>query len=219
MKQATLLAALVGLAAVPLLAGGNGSVTGTYAEARTAEVFAGGCVMNSEAGTAGRQAVLAWKVDRGSFSGVPLDNLSIVAAVAGDQNLGIQEIGGTKPTTKAAVYVDERASPAQQAALVAMAHELSRGIVGNVVQVTQAPIQFTEDSDEIRVSAGQVALDVNKHMEHDASCGGMRWFNPLSSVSNATLGTTNRHMFNGSALGTKWSDPNKKSAFFGTFSY
>jgi hypothetical protein len=25
--------------------------------------------------------------------------------------------------------------------------------------------------------------------------------------------------FNGSSLGTKWSDPNKRSGFFGTFSY
>lgn len=219
MKQATLLAALVGLAVVPLLAGGNGSVTGTYVEARTAEVFAGGCVMNSEAGTAGRQAVLAWKVDRGAVNGVSLDNLSVVAAVVGDKNLGIQEIGGAKPTTKAAVYVDQRASPAQQAALIAMARELSRGIVGNVVQVTPAPIQFTENSHEIHVSAGQAALDVTKHMDHDLSCGGERWFNPLSSVSNATLGATERHLFDGSALGSKWSDPNKNSAFFGTFGY
>src|SRR6266850_3392189 len=135
MKNLTLVVTLVGLAATSLLAGGKGSVTGTYAEARTAEVFAGGCVMNSEAGTSGRQAVLAWKVDRGSFNGVALDDLSVVAAVAGDQNLGIQEIGGTKPITKAAVYVDQRATPAQQMALIAMAHELSRGVVGNVVQV------------------------------------------------------------------------------------
>jgi hypothetical protein len=26
-------------------------------------------------------------------------------------------------------------------------------------------------------------------------------------------------MFNGAALGTKWSDPNKRSSFFGKFSY
>jgi len=107
--------------------------------------------------------VLAWKVDRGSFNGVSLDDLSVVAAVAGDQNLGIQEIGGAKSTTKAAVYVDQRATGPQQMALIAMAHELSRGVVGNVVQNHAAPIQFTEDRDEIRVSAGQVALDVSKH--------------------------------------------------------
>ena len=45
-------AALVGLAASPLLAV-NGSVSGKYIEARTAEVFTGGCIMGSEAETVG----------------------------------------------------------------------------------------------------------------------------------------------------------------------
>jgi hypothetical protein len=33
------------------------------------------------------------------------------------------------------------------------------------------------------------------------------------------MGTTSENMFNGTALGTKWSDPNKRSSFFGKFSY
>jgi hypothetical protein len=32
------------------------------------------------------------------------------------------------------------------------------------------------------------------------------------------LGQADENAFTGSALGTKWSDPNKRSAFFGTFS-
>ncbi|MBM3776961.1 MAG: DUF1326 domain-containing protein [Acidimicrobiia bacterium] len=218
MKQLTLTAALVGLVGASLLAGGPNSVSGTYAEARTAHVFAGGCVMNSEAGTSGRQAVLAWKVDTGSYNGVALDNLSIVAAVTADRNLGIQEIGGDKPNTRAAVYVDEQATPRQRMALVAMANELSRGIVSTVVEITPAPIRFTDDAHAVRVAAGQVALDVDKHIEHDPSCGDMQWFHPLSSTASSGMGMTKRHAFTGTALGTKWSDPNKRSAFFGTFS-
>jgi hypothetical protein len=219
MKQMLVSVALAGLATASLMAGGKGTVSGTYAEARTAEVFAGGCVMNSEAGTAGKQAVLAWKVDRGAVNGVSLDGLSIVAAVAADRNLGIKEIGGAQAATKAAVYVDRRATVPQQAALIAMAHELSRGVVDTVVQVTPTSISFVEDGNTIRVVADQVALDVNKHMEHDPSCGAVQWFHPLSSVTNATLGMTEKHSFSGNVLGTKWSDPDKRSAFFGTFNY
>src|SRR6266850_2362192 len=80
MKRAILAAALIGLAVSPLAAGGKGAVTGSYVEARTAEVFTGGYIMNSEAETVGKQAVLAWKVDRGSFNGIAIDGLSIVAA-------------------------------------------------------------------------------------------------------------------------------------------
>ncbi|HEV8345487.1 MAG TPA: DUF1326 domain-containing protein [Vicinamibacterales bacterium] len=219
MKRAMVLLALLALAAAPLVAGGKGTVSGAYVEARTAEVFTGGCIMGSEAETVGKQAVLAWKVDRGSFNGVSLDGLSVVAAVSGDRNLGIQEIGGTKPTVKSAILVDQRANPAQQIALVAMANELSNGLVGTIVNVTPAPIQFADRGGEIQVSAPQVSLDVSKHMIHDPSCGAMQWFHPLAAVDQADMGLAAEHSFTGSGLGTKWSDPNRRSAFFGTFSY
>jgi hypothetical protein len=219
MKRAFLSALLLGLAISPLMAGGKGTVTGEYVEARTAEVFTGGCIMNSEAETVGRQAVLAWKVDRGSFNGIAIDGLSVVAAVSGDRNLGMQEMGGEKATVRSALYVDARANPAQQLALVAMANELSKGLVGTIVQVTSAPIAFADHGSEINISAGQVALDVNKHITHDPTCGAMQWFHPLASMNVSTIGVASQHVFTGSALGTKWSDPNKRSAFFGTFSY
>jgi hypothetical protein len=219
MKNVIVAAALVGLAAAPLVAGGKGTVSGAYVEARTAEVFTGGCIMNSEAETVGKQAVLAWRVDRGSFNGIAIDGLKVVAAVAGDRNLGMTEMGGEKPTVRAVVIVDARANAAQQIALVAMANELSKGLVGTIVQVTPAPIEFSDHGSEIQVSAGPATLDVNKHMTHDPTCGAMQWFHPLASVDDAAIGVAAQHVFTGSALGTKWSDPNKRSAFFGTFSY
>jgi hypothetical protein len=216
--QMIVLAALVGLAGSPLMAG-SGLVSGTYVEARTAEVFTGGCIMGSEAETVGRQAVLAWKVGRGSFNGISLDGLSVVAAVAGDRNLGIQEIGGAKANIRSSVFVDDRANAAQRIALVAMATELSKGTVGTVVSVTSTPIQFADQDHAVHVAAGQVALDVNKHIPHDPSCGAQQWFHPLSSVVDATVGVADQNAFTGTGLGTKWSDPNRRSAFFGTFSY
>jgi hypothetical protein len=219
MKRAFTVAALVSLVAAPLLAGGKGTVSGAYVEARTAEVFTGGCIMNSEAETMGRQAVLAWKVDRGSFNGIALDGLSVVAALAGDRNLGMPEMGGEIPEVKSALFVDERANAAQRLALVAMVHELSHGIVGTIVQVAPAPIAFADHGSEIAVSAPNVTLEVNKHMTHDPTCGAQQWFHPLSAVNEATIGVADQHLFTGSILGTKWSDPNKRSAFFGTFAY
>src|SRR5262245_47625598 len=219
MKPVLLVFSLVAVAASPIVAGGKGSVSGAYVEARTAEVFTGGCIMNSEAETMGKQAVLAWKVDHGTFNGIAIDGLSVVAAIAGDKNLGMTEMGGEKPIVRSAIYVDARANAAQQLALVAMANELSKGIVGAIVQVTPAPIQFADHGSEIQVTAGPATLDVNKHLTHDPTCGAMQWFHPLAVVDDAAIGVASQHLFTGSALGTKWSDPNKRSAFFGTFSY
>ena len=95
MKRAVLAAAFM-LAAAPAFAGG--SVVGEYVEARTAEVFAGGCIMSSQAETMGREAVLAWHVRIGRLRRPAARGLSVVAAVAGDRNLGIREIGGEAPS-------------------------------------------------------------------------------------------------------------------------
>ena len=79
MKKLALTVALSTLTFATLSAG-PASITGTYVEARTAEVFAGACVMNGEAATTGREALMAWKVDRGQVNGVSLDGLAVVAA-------------------------------------------------------------------------------------------------------------------------------------------
>src|SRR5215218_8405214 len=119
MRVPILIAAAV-LSASPVLAGSTAKITGDYVEARTAEVFAGGCIMSSEAETIGRQAVMAWRIDRGALDGVTLDGLAVVAAISGDRNLGIREIGGSAPTrVDGAIIVDARATPAQRDALVA----------------------------------------------------------------------------------------------------
>ncbi|MEN3339895.1 MAG: hypothetical protein V7647_3571 [Acidobacteriota bacterium] len=218
MRRVVLAAAMAGLMASRVL-GAGGSITGTYVEARTAEVFAGGCIMNGEAVTTGREALLAWKVTRGSFDGVALNGLAVVAAVAGDTNLGIREFGGQAAETRTALFVDERATPAQRAALVSMARQNSKGVLGSVVETTPTAIQFVDDGPAIKVSAKSLRLSVAREMHHDPTCGGKQWFHPLAVVDGAAMGTTDENAFSGAALGTKWSDPNKRSSFFGTFTY
>jgi len=218
MKKMALAAALAGFT-VASLSARTGSLKGTYVEARTSEVFAGACVVNSEAGTTGREALLAWKVDQGQFNGVTLDGLAVVAAVAGDANLSVHEIGGEVAKTRAALFVDNRATEVQRQALTAMAKTLSNGVVGTVVESTPASIAFVNGAHEIRVVTKSLRLVVDKHMEHDTACGNKQWFQPLSTVDNAEMGATAENAFDGGSLGTRWSDPNKRSAFFGTFSY
>jgi len=218
MKNIALSAAFLTLSLASLSAG-PATLKGTYVEARTSEVFAGACVINGEAATTGREALLAWKVDSGRFNGVALDGLSVVAAISGDANLSVHEIGGDVATTRTALFVDARASEAQRKALVSMVTTLANRVVGTVAEITSAPIQFVAGEHDIRVSARTVRLTVRKEMSHDASCGNKKWFEPLSNVHHAEMGIAIENAFSGTSLGTKWSDPNKRSGFFGTFSY
>jgi hypothetical protein len=217
MKPAAFLALATLLAATPAVAD---TITGQYVEARTAEVFAGGCIISSEAETIGRQAVMAWRVDSGAYAGQTLDGLRVVAAVSGDRNLGIREIGGEAPSyVRAVVYVDERATDAQRRALVGLARELSRGLISDVVEVTPAAIGFDDTGDTLAVRAGEARLRVRKSIEHGPACGAMKWFTPFSAVESPNLGTALEHGFTGRALDTRWSAPNRRSAFFGAFTF
>lgn len=198
----------------------GGAITGQYVEARTAEVFAGGCIMSSEAETIGRQAVLAWRIDAGVWEGQTLDGLAVVAAVSGDRNLGVREIGGEAPSyVRAQIFVDERATPAQQQALARLAQELSRGLMTEIVEVTPVPVRFARENGTIQVAAGEARLEVQTAVAHKPGCGAMKWFTPFSSVQQPRLGLTTAHSFSGETLDTRWSAPNRKSAFHGTFSY
>jgi hypothetical protein len=196
------------------------AITGAYVEARTAEVFAGGCIMSSEAETIGRQAVLAWRIDQGGYEGQVLDGLRVVAAVSGDRNLGVREIGGEAPSyVRAVIYVDERATPVQQQALAKLARSLSRGLISEVVAVTPVPISFNESATSLAVAAGDARLQVRKSIEHGPACGAMKWFTPFGVVDGANLGTTVAHGFSGRELDVRWSAPNRRSAFFGEFTF
>jgi hypothetical protein len=221
MKNAWTLAAALLLGASPAVAADRAPIVGDYVEARTAEVFAGGCIMNSEAETMGRQAVMAWRITTGTYHGVVLDGLTVVAAVAGDRNLGMRELGGEAPSVvRAIITVDLRATPEQRDALVGLARELSGGLITEVVRVESAPIRFATTARYVEVSASDtVQLTVNKEMTHDPSCGAMQWFHPFTSLEASAMGTADTHAFSGSGLGTRWSAPGKRSAFFGTFSY
>jgi len=221
MKFAFAVAAAFLLAGGSLSADDKGRITGEYVEARTAEVFAGGCIMNSEAETMGRQAVMAWRITSGAFDGVPLEGLTVAAAVAGDRNLGMREMGGEEPTAvKAIITVDPRATAAQRDVLVRLVRELSGGLITHVVRVDVAPVRFATSQNYVEVSVpGSVLLTVNKEMTHDPSCGAMQWFKPFTTLAHSAMGVAEAHAYSGQGLGTKWSAPNKRSAFFGTFTY
>ena len=213
----TLIAALLTAAPALHAATGATSITGDYVEARTAEVFAGGCIQGSEGEAAGREAILAWRVSRGQVNGVALDGLSVVAVVAGDINLSTHEIGGAKPQQiRTAIRVDQRATAAQREALVTLARSLSP-VVRDVVDVKAVPISFTRDADRVAVTAGEASLEVATKMDHSPTCGALQWYAPLARMTESAMGHTRSEAWSGSSLGTQWSMGDKRASFYGAF--
>ena len=214
--------ALAAAFAVVLGAGLNASdpiLSGDYVEARTAEVFTGGCIMGSEGEVSGREALMAWRVREGGLNGVALNGLAVVAMVAADVNLGTHELGGVEPASiKSILLVDSRANEAQQKALVQMARTLAPDVVRDVVSTRSTPIVFEADGHTVRLSAGAASLDVVNHVEHSPECGALKWFDPLARTSDAQVGLTRSFEWSGSGLGARWKQIDRKSSFVGSFS-
>lgn len=216
----TLAAAFALALSAGLNAAADDAVVGDYVEARTAEVFTGGCIMGSEGEVAGREAMLAWRVRKGNFKGVPLEGLSVVAMVAGDVNLGTHELGGVSPTSiKSMIIVDRRATAAQQQALVEMARSLAPNLVRGVVRTSAMPITFETAGDDVRVAAGAATVDINTNVEHSPTCASAQWFEPLARVDDPKIGLTRRFEWSGDGLGARWTLLDRKSSFVGSFTF
>ena len=75
------------LAAVLAVVPARAAIHGDYVEVRSADVYTGPCFANSEVDLEGKQAILAWKVRNGSWNGVSLDGLGLVAVVEANATL------------------------------------------------------------------------------------------------------------------------------------
>ena len=71
---------LLACAAAALAATPSIDVSGNYVEARTADVYAGSCFINSEVQLVGNLGVVGWHINKGTWNGINLDGLSVVAA-------------------------------------------------------------------------------------------------------------------------------------------
>src|SRR5947208_3945428 len=63
-------------------------IRGDYLETRSADVYTGQCFANGEVNLVGNEAILAWRVQSGSWDGVPLEGLTVAAAVRAKGTLG-----------------------------------------------------------------------------------------------------------------------------------
>ncbi|WP_165075347.1 DUF1326 domain-containing protein [Paludisphaera rhizosphaerae] len=212
-------------------------VAGDYVEARTADVYTGPCFSNAEVFITGHQAVMAWKVNEGSWKGVDLKGLSVAAAVVGTSTFSQDDASAAK----AVVIVDDQATTAQRDALVAMAKELGGDRLKNIVAVRRSPLLITVEGHE---TASHSAADAhaNHGMPHapqalvsapglaeiltrpldadDHACGNeVVAYEPLSSGVQALPAYTRRHRYEGGELESRWNDPNCRSSFVGRFSH
>ena len=194
-------------------------ISGDYMETRSADVYTGACFANAEMGLTGDQAILAWHVRSGSWNGVKLDGLSVVAAVKASATLG-DPYANPLPA-KAVLIVDEQAKPAERAALAAFARHMGGKLLANVVRTEAAPIdmQVLEHHGSALLRAGSFATIQTRGIgEGDHLCGNeSTFYPPLTATTHAMPAVAMTDQFSGSGLGSSWTLHDKRSAFVGTF--
>jgi hypothetical protein len=208
------LALSIGIMGVPAYAAG--AVTGDYLEARSCNVFVGGCHYGAEFVTNGREAVMAWHVARGGRGGVNLAGLSAAAVVSADLNLA-----ESQAKRSAILYVDASATPSQREALVGLLKEKCSDAFGTVVDVRTAPIRFAKSDTGYQLQVGGDArLSVAKEVDRSCCLQPMDvWYKPLAPVAGSAVGFASLNEFKGSGLPTTWSRSNQNSAFYGNFTF
>jgi len=221
MKKALLMTAaglfLVAFGALPTEA----AIRGDYVEVRSADVYTGPCFANSEVGLAGRQAILAWKIDRGSWQGTSLDGLSVVAVVNANATLG-DPYHNPYPAS-AVLIVDQKATTAQRQALEEFARAVGGKLLEHVVRIDVASIQLAvgrgSEHGRIELVAGKLArVSTRSLCAGDHLCGNEEvYYPPLTQVAHAMPAYTLEDSFSGQGLGLVWDRMGARSAFIGTF--
>jgi len=214
----------LGVTAVLFLAGAvtsaSAAIKGDYVEVRSEDIFTGPCFANSELNLEGKQAMMAWRVNQGSFEGVNLDGLSVVAVVSTNATLG-DEFRSPYPA-KSVLIVDERANGAQRAALQAFAKSMGGALLDHVVRVDAAPIKLTmgEMHGSVTLTAGKLAHISTRGMcSGDHLCGNETvYYPPLTKLAHSMPAFTLEEGFNGKGLGEVWTHDDTRSAFVGSFS-
>lgn len=198
-------------------AGEDSVVTGQYMEDRSNRVYGCPCEWSSEFVSGGREVVLAWKIESGTFDGEDLGGLRLAAVLVGKFTL-------SEATTlrRSSIYADAEAREPQRRAGVAWLRSRFGDTLGIVQTVQTVPIelQFGPTSVALRVGS---ALEVRMR-QADFGLDTQPWasllYEPFMKLKSSTLGTALHTRYTGPELAIGWKRDDALTAitgYFGTF--
>jgi hypothetical protein len=195
-------------------------IRGDYIETRSADVYTGQCFANGEVNLVGDEAILAWHVQSGNWDGVPLEGLTVAAAVHANATLG-DPYANPYPA-RAVLLVDEQATPEQRSALVAFAHQMGGELLSHAQQVIPAPMELVVNPEHHGVAllrAGQFATVRTRPVnDKDHLCGNeVTFYPPLTPLAHSMPAVALTDSYRGPGLDVDWESHGRRSAFVGTF--
>jgi hypothetical protein len=182
----------------------------TLLEVHSCEVYAGGCVVSSQATLEGRYLIRGWKFSGGEFNGVDFTGLNLAVIQASAENLAAAEA----PHAQGVVYLPHGASAAQEQALLAWL-KAGPDFQNTELQTRVVNLDFHGDGQNYRLRAGgflSVATGPLESCEAQA-CGEALWYTPRVEGSVFAVVLNKASSVDEPLLKLKWQESGKRSAF------
>lgn len=197
-------------------------ITGEYLEARTCNVYTGPCFANAEMDLCGKEALMAWKVDEGSWNDVKLDGLGVALIVQSQGTLGYDGVFPMKAgKVNSVILVDDEATKYQRDALVAFVKDSAKDLTQNVLKVNSVPMSLKNDHIDMvgTFKAGGLAeIRTRKLRKTDCVCTNeVVYYKPLTKVDNASAAYSLKLSYQGKGLDSRFTNREIRSAFLATF--
>ena len=199
---------------------GTDSVSGHYVEVRTCQVYTGPCFANGEVGSAGKNAMMTWHITQGRFGGVDLAGQSVSVIVKASHTLGFNGLNDAK-SKRAIVIIDSAANDAK-------ANVLKNFVLGQTglseedvagVRRTNIAMKFDVGRLTATVEIADIAkLETRPARKGDCICSNeSAYYPPLVTLKGFVPGVTIEGEVAARGLGTRWSIPDSRTAYMGTF--
>jgi hypothetical protein len=199
-------------------------ITGQYLESRTIDIYTGPCIANSETNLAGRQAVMAWHIDQGTWGNVDLSGLTVVAVVNAVDTLGMD--GSVPSLAHSILIVDQSATEAQRTALVSFAKEQGGAVLSHVMAVEVTPMKFEANvgghHGSSSLTAGTLVHVTTRSLNAgDEFCHNEDVYYPplAANLTHSMPAVATESGYHGNDLGMTWTENERRGVFVGTFAY
>lgn len=190
------------------------TVQGEYLEARSVSVYVGACHYGAEYVEGGREATLVWNIRQGTWKGVSLDGLTVVAVVTAQNNLAIDTT-----TRRSVLYLDEKATSEQRTTLIDLITTKRSELLGEIVSTENASIAFTKQGVKYDLRVGKVlTLSVSRYPCQNCTQPHQIWYKPLEQLDTPIVSKSTTYCYQDKILSVTWNcGEDTNNVFVGDF--
>jgi len=188
---------------------------GNLLELHSCELYAGGCVVSSQATLEGRYMLRVWNFTGGTAVGADLCGLQLELLQASSQNIAAPDTD----SGRAVVYLPTTATAEQREALLAYLKSSEPELKRVKFQTRVVPMQFSKSDSGYSFSGGDFLSIKTAPREacETGACGEALWYTPRTPTSVFTVAVDRSSRITEPLLQLKWNDAGKRSVFLGKF--